>query len=404
MANTFLEHVIRTNSLITIANELTEGNLLTTGTISISNAGGYQNNVSLNVRSGMIYGDAGLLSNVGKPSSITNQKLQNSTFSLVVGRQLSLTNPTIALGSTVYLNVANLVTVNTDISTANIASANLVNAVHGIARRAEVNSSKAYDSANAANIAAISAFNLANSANFTAASTGASVSGFALALSKTSANTESAFNKANSANVLAFNTGPGANAFASATIAGANTRVGLGANAFAAATIAGANTRVGDGANAFSTDAIATSETFLLATIDGANTLSGDAAITAEAAFNQANVYVMMHYVSGNPANASHVYFHAAPFAVDIPAGLTDSQVIANNRPTAVMAMTITKNGTNVGTINFTGGASGVAESAGFTVGSTISLAAGDILGIRNGPTVSPQFQNIMFSIVGTKV
>jgi hypothetical protein len=410
LANTFDVWRIGTNQLITIANDLKEGNLLSTGTVSISNPSGFQNNVSLNVTSGMIYGDGGLLSNVGKPASITNIKLANSNVKVTATQgQVFLSSGTIELGSTVYLNVANLVTVNTDTSVANIASANLVNAVHKIAIDGSIVASASYNKSNSANVMAENASNLANSLNVIVLSYSSAVTGLGTATGALSTNAAAAFNKANAANVLAFNTGIGANAFAAATIAGANTRVGTGANAFSAATIAGANTAVGAGAN-----------NFLLSVIDGANTAVGDGAntffietldgantIAAEiggSAFDRANTYVMMHYVMGNPGNTAHVYFHAPPFDVDIPAGLTGSRVVANNRPTAVMAMTITKNGTNVGTINFTGGVTGSPETATFTVGSTISLTSGDVLGIRNGPTVSPNFQNIMFSIVGTKI
>lgn len=410
LSNTFLEHIIRTNSLITIANELTEGNLLTTGTISISNGSGFQNNVSLNVRSGMIYGDGGLLSNVGKPGSIINQKLQNSTFNLVVGPQFTLTNSIVALGSTLYLNVATLSTSNNDTSTSNIASANLVNAVHSIARRAEINASKAYDKANSANIFAYSAYELANTTNTLAVGTAASISSFGTAISKTSVNASAAFAKANAANLLAFGTGLGANAFSAATIAGANsyllatiaganTRVGSGANAFAAATIAGANaffTATMDGANTFFIETIDGANAFFTATMNGANTVS-------IGAYDRANTYILQNYVSGNPPSAAQLYMHAAPFAFTLPASLTGSYVIANNRPSGAIAFTITKNGTNVGTVNFTGGASGAAESGTFTVASTISMAAGDILGIRNTAGAQTQLMNIMFSLVGTR-
>lgn len=409
LANTFDVWRIGTNQLITIANDLKEGNLLSTGTVSISNPSGFQNNVSLNVTSGMIYGDGGLLSNVGKPASITNRKLANSNVKVTATQgQVFLSSGTIELGSTVYLNVANLVTVNTDTSVANIASANLVNAVHKIAIDGSIVASASYNKSNSANVMAENASNLANSLNVIVLSYSSAVTGLGTTTGSLSTNAAAAFNKANAANVLAFNTGIGANAFAAATIAGANTRVGTGANAFSAATIAGANTAVGAGAN-----------NFLLSVIDGANTAVGDGAntffietldgantIAAEiggSAFNRANDHVIMHYVAGNPLSAALIYQHVAPFDFDLPASLTGSIVVANNRPSAAMAMTILKNGANVGTINFTGGGTSAPETATFTFASTQSFSLGDILVIRNQLGTQTQLQNVIFSIVGTR-
>lgn len=166
LANTFDVWRVRTNQLITVSNDLTEGNLLTTGTITIDNTNAYQNNVGLNVRSGMIYGDAGLLSNVGAPASITNHKLQNSSVKIeVTQNQLILSSNTISLGSAVYLNVTNLVTSTSDTSTANIPSANVVNTVHRMAVFANGLALFAADQANVARTQANAAFEQSNTAN-----------------------------------------------------------------------------------------------------------------------------------------------------------------------------------------------------------------------------------------------
>lgn len=203
LANTFDVWRVTTNQLITIGNDLKEGNLITTGTFALGNPSGFQNNVSLNVQSGMIYGDGGLLSNVGKPASITNQKLQNSSIIVIDQGQVIVSKNTIALGDTVYLNVANLVTVNTDTSVANIASANLVNAVHTIAARADVTSAAAFNKANSANVIAYNAFEKANVANTEAGIATAALGGLATAINLVDANTIAAFNFANTVNTRA---------------------------------------------------------------------------------------------------------------------------------------------------------------------------------------------------------
>lgn len=62
--NTFDEWRIRTNQVITSLNTINEANASLSGSITITNPLGYNSNVSLNVSSGMIKGDGGLLTNL----------------------------------------------------------------------------------------------------------------------------------------------------------------------------------------------------------------------------------------------------------------------------------------------------------------------------------------------------
>lgn len=62
--NTFDEWRIRTNQVITSLNTINEANAFFSGSITITNPLGYSGNVSLNVSSGMIKGDGGLLTNL----------------------------------------------------------------------------------------------------------------------------------------------------------------------------------------------------------------------------------------------------------------------------------------------------------------------------------------------------
>lgn len=173
LANTFNEWRITTNDLIGIANDLKEGNLQTTGTVTIDNLNGYRNNIALNVSSGMIRGDGGLLSNTGAIGSIKNDRLQNNSITINWNNsQIALSSNTINLGQAVFLNVTNLATRVNDTSTANIASANAVNAVHAIASFANTVSNYSIARINAVSDSTNSAYVLANTTATTLNSTG----------------------------------------------------------------------------------------------------------------------------------------------------------------------------------------------------------------------------------------
>lgn len=541
LANTFDVWRIRTNQLITISNDLKEGNLLTTGTVTLSNPSGFENNVSLNVSSGMIYGDGGLLSNVGKPASITNQKLLNSNVKITATQgQVVLSSGTIELGSTVYLNVANLVTVNTDTSTANIPSANLVNAVHRIATRADVVSVLAYNKANAANLMAYNALELANTSNLLSIITSETLSNVALITGQIGTNTTAAFAAANTANVRAvaaftfantrysssggtisgdvditgtltvsgnvyfvdtvtlniadpliflasenpsdvvdigftakyvnattdvvytgimrdatnkeyyifdsYNKEPSNNhinpagnnftistlntnlkttniylsgtnvtswltsAYTTANIAIpafnlANTANDVAFSAFAKANNVGQPvpaSRLGASGDVFGE--IAISNNFVYFSVNNYSGSANTWRTVPLREFEEPTPYLMMPYFYGTPGVAVPIFFNAAPFSYYIPANMSGSLVIANNRPASATTLTVTKNGANVGTINFTGGGSGVAETATITFGSRVDFVRGDVLGIINNPAADGQLQNIMLTILGYRV
>lgn len=175
LVDTFLSWMNKTNEIITIANLSTEGQLNTSGTIKITNASLLADGVSLNVANGMLKGDGGLLTNVYAVianSSIINAKLANTGVS-IISNSATITvsgGQTANLGGTVYIDIGALSSRTDDQSTANIASANAVNAVHMIAvgAFAQANSGAvagpAFDKANAANVIASAAFDAANNA------------------------------------------------------------------------------------------------------------------------------------------------------------------------------------------------------------------------------------------------
>lgn len=124
--STFLEWVTKTNQILVIANRLTEGLANSTGTLKLSNAGSDEGNITLNVASGMIKGDGGLLSNVATSSLSTN------SISLVSNTtHISVSGGTDAeLGSTIYLDAGQW-DVRTSAWTANSGDSILANTSAG---------------------------------------------------------------------------------------------------------------------------------------------------------------------------------------------------------------------------------------------------------------------------------
>lgn len=176
LLDTFLTWMNKTNETITVANLATSGQLNTTGTITITNAGGLNGGVSLNVASGVIKGDGGLLSNLNvSTTNIKNNQLANDNIkfaSNTLSLKVTVSGPAnnANLGTTVYfgMNVSNDIN---DTSILNIASANIVNVTYVLARSAYnvansgTSSAAAFDKANSANVLAKGAYDMANSAN-----------------------------------------------------------------------------------------------------------------------------------------------------------------------------------------------------------------------------------------------
>lgn len=179
LLDTFLTWMNKTNETIDVANLATEGQLNTSGTITITNAGGVNGGVSLNVASGMIKGDGGLLSNLNvSTTNIKNNQLANDNIKfasnsgplrLVVSGPANNAN----LGTTVYFTVTPSSDLG-DVSTTNIASANVVNTSYELARAAYnaansgASSAAAFDKANSANVLAKGAYDAANTAQASA--------------------------------------------------------------------------------------------------------------------------------------------------------------------------------------------------------------------------------------------
>lgn len=145
----------RTNQLVVINNNLTEGSHFTTGTITSTNTG-----TALNVSAGVI--------RVQGNTFTTNQMYFVSNSATLTIEQ----DNSGRLGSTVYFDVGDLTTSLADQSTLNIASANVVNVLNQFAVNIFKASNNLYNTVNAnfdsantyANSISIPAFRHANAA------------------------------------------------------------------------------------------------------------------------------------------------------------------------------------------------------------------------------------------------
>lgn len=84
---------------------------------------------------------------------------------------------------------------------------------------------------------------------------------------------------------------------------------------------------------------------------------------------------------------------------VVFPASLTGSYASAINAATAATVLTIARNGTSIGTINFAASSS----SGTFTFSSAVTTAAGDVITITNQGTADATLSGISVSLTGTR-
>lgn len=218
--NTFLDQMTRINQLVIIMNSLTEGQGNISGALTITNSSHLRGNVSLEVTSGVIKGDGGLISNV-QTSSLTSNTIN------VVSNSTSLTvsSGLVQLGQKVFINVATS-TGTSDNSSSNLTTANITNTI--------------WNSVLSTNTIAYSALSTAQGAFATANSGGGALSTAQAAFSQ--ANTSmteaiAAFGQANTSNIV----GQGAFALAQTAYSAANS-AGAGAFSLAQTAYGQANT------------------------------------------------------------------------------------------------------------------------------------------------------------------
>jgi len=206
--NTFADWLSRFNQILYVINAATEGNMNTSGSLTITNTTGLNGNVSLNVANGVIRGDGGLVSNIR--SDILTQNSIN-VVSNTTHLNVYATNSG-RLGSKIFIDTGILATSVANTGTNVIASANVVNTVHVIAIGNQVLANNAQNTAiaafaqsNTVDTRSIAAYGAANTAQNTAilaygvANTAQNTAILAYGVANTAQNTAiGAFTKANS--------------------------------------------------------------------------------------------------------------------------------------------------------------------------------------------------------------
>ena len=196
LSDTFTTWVSRFNQLLTVGNLLTYGQANSTGTLTLSNAGYLNGNVSLNVSNGVI--------------QVKGNTFDANAITLTSNSQtLSITGSG-KLGTTIYFNISALSTNVNDANTGNIASANSVNTAYAHVSDAFVWANTLAASSNAWTNTSVSGANAWSNAVFSYANTRME--------SITAAN-------AVSANAWTNTSVAGANAWTNAVFGYANTRM-----------------------------------------------------------------------------------------------------------------------------------------------------------------------------------
>ncbi|MFP3554248.1 hypothetical protein SB861_26605 [Paraburkholderia sp. SIMBA_049] len=111
------------------------------------------------------------------------------------------------------------------------------------------------------------------------------------------------------------------------------------------------------------------------------------------------NPYDVPMFFPGIPANAQLMARIVVPRVVVFPSGLTGSYASSVGAATASATLTLARNGSNIGTVNFAAGAT----SGTFTFGSPVATAAGDVLTLTNQATADATLGNISVTLTGTR-
>ena len=109
--------------------------------------------------------------------------------------------------------------------------------------------------------------------------------------------------------------------------------------------------------------------------------------------------YDLSTFATGKPAASEVLMDFVAPVAFSLAAALAGSVSQAGAGPAAAATFSLTKNGTQVATVNFAAGAT----SATFTAASAVSVAVGDRLKLIAFPTQDSALSDLTFTFVGTR-
>lgn len=119
----------------------------------------------------------------------------------------------------------------------------------------------------------------------------------------------------------------------------------------------------------------------------------------AGVAVSGSNLYDVLTFFPGAPTKSQLMARVIVPRAVTFPASLTGSYASSTVAVTASTTVTLARNGTSIGTVNFAASAT----TGTFTLSSPITTAAGDVLTLTNQATADATLANISVSLVGTR-
>jgi hypothetical protein len=112
-----------------------------------------------------------------------------------------------------------------------------------------------------------------------------------------------------------------------------------------------------------------------------------------------ARPYDLLMFSPGVPANSALMARVVIPRIITLPISLTGSYASATVAATAATVLTLAKNGSSIGTVNFALGAT----AGTFTFSSAVTTAAGDVLTVTNQATADATLANISITLAATR-
>jgi hypothetical protein len=114
---------------------------------------------------------------------------------------------------------------------------------------------------------------------------------------------------------------------------------------------------------------------------------------------NSSAPYDLLMFSPGVPGNSALMARVVIPRIVTLPISLTGSYASATVAATAATTLTLAKNGSSIGTVNFALGAT----VGTFTFSSAVTTAAGDVLTVTNQATADATLANVSITLAATR-
>ena len=109
--------------------------------------------------------------------------------------------------------------------------------------------------------------------------------------------------------------------------------------------------------------------------------------------------YDLLMFFPGAPSGNQTMVRIIVPRPVILPLSLSGSYGSSSTTSAAAVTLTLSRNGSSIGSVNFAAGAS----TATFTFAATVTLAAGSVLTLSNQATPDTTLANISMSLAGTR-